>query len=464
MRGEGPGERGAWARHRLHVFVAVACACTSCIVWVVTGAGGRGAAATERAGLLETWLAMYPVDGKAVSAYLLHQGRAGALGVHASKSQERGGQRSARAQQGMARLRRKASSFDEVPPDRSQKLSEDTDDLDNALSVVHAEPLEDATMKPENQYTVAGTSFPTHVRVVQPADYSFDAAPTPAPAAKAGGAEGEAGEEGESGEAEPACEGPVRHLDSAACVARKALAQALQAEKDVQRVDSRIGGVRRQTASTRAWENARSEAIDRQLAAGIAKAQRGLRVQGRALDTTERRLRNGDQTSMQKIALFQAREEHDMASVLRRVKALEQEVKVIPKITGPPGSRGRRGPRGPQVCLCASERTCCSVCTCSICMCVCVCVYIYIYIYMYIYMYTCTYTCMYIYVYIHIYVHVHIYTYDMVCFPRRLAPCPDFLARPWQPCVRASRPHCLRRRDAGACVRARLAPARPRCC
>ena len=387
MRGEGPGERGAWARHRLHVFVAVACACTSCIVWVVTGAGGRGAAATERAGLLETWLAMYPVDGKAVSAYLLHQGRAGALGVHASKSQERGGQRSARAQQGMARLRRKASSFDEVPPDRSQKLSEDTDDLDNALSVVHAEPLEDATMKPENQYTVAGTSFPTHVRVVQPADYSFDAAPPPAPAAKAGGAEGEAGEEGESGEAEPACEGPVRHLDSAACVARKALAQALQAEKDVQRVDSRIGGVRRQTASTRAWENARSEAIDRQLAAGIAKAQRGLRVQGRALDTTERRLRNGDQTSMQKIALFQAREEHDMASVLRRVKALEQEVKVIPKITGPPGSRGRRGPRGPQVCMCASERTYCSVCTCSICMCVCVCVYIYIYIYIRLYMF-----------------------------------------------------------------------------
>ena len=58
-----------------------------------------------------------------------------------------------------------------VPTSQSTKLSEDTDDLDGSMGVVHSEPLEDATMTPENQYTVEGTSFPTQVTVMAPNTY-----------------------------------------------------------------------------------------------------------------------------------------------------------------------------------------------------------------------------------------------------------------------------------------------------
>ena len=58
-----------------------------------------------------------------------------------------------------------------VPNSESTKLSEDTDDLDGSTGVVHSEPLEDATMSPENQYTVEGTSFPTEATVMSPTTY-----------------------------------------------------------------------------------------------------------------------------------------------------------------------------------------------------------------------------------------------------------------------------------------------------
>ena len=74
-----------------------------------------------------------------------------------------------------------------------------------------------------------------------------------------------------------------------------------------------------------------------------------VRVQGRALDTTERKIKNGDEISMQKIEQFQAHEAQDMKSVMQRAEALEEEINVIPKMTGPPGPRGPPGIRGPQV-------------------------------------------------------------------------------------------------------------------
>ena len=339
---------GADAATAVAAAMAVA-ACACCIV--LAGAAWRGGAGGA-AGLLGTRLAMYPVDASAVDAYLQHQGRKGALGLHHSHRAAASPVREhaaagLRAHSAMARLHRKSRALHAgmrvVPASQSQKLSEDTDDLDGSTSVVHAEPLEDPTMRPENQYTVEGTSFPTHVSVVQPTEYSFDGAKDapPPPAESAQPAE-------EAAEEKPKCEGPVQHLDTDDCVAKKALAQALQAEKDVQLVNSRTEWVKRHTTKTRDWEEERSDGLEKQLDAEFAKAQHEVRVQGRALDTTERKVKNGDTISMQKIEQFQVREERDMKAVRDRAEALEDEVRIIPKMTGPPGPRGPPGIRGPQ--------------------------------------------------------------------------------------------------------------------
>ena len=333
------------------VGVAAAAVCASCILFVGATQWRGGEGVGSAANLLGTRLAMYPVDASAVNAYLRHQGHKGALSLHYGRSTgaSHGAghtQRALASHSAMVRLHRKhvATAMRVVPRSQSQKLSEDTDDLDGSTSVVHAEPLEDPTMKPENQYTVEGTSFPTHVSVVQPTEYSFDGAkdappPPPSPAEEA--AE-------EAAKEKPKCEGPVRHLDDDDCVSKKALAQALQGEKDVQRVNGRTEWVKKQATSTRDWERARSESLDKSLSASFDKAQHEVRVQGRALDTTERKVKNGDNISMQKVEQFEHREAHDMKAVLERIEALEEEVAVIPHMTGPPGFRGPPGSRGPQ--------------------------------------------------------------------------------------------------------------------
>jgi len=321
--------------------VAVGAACL-----LLAASVGRG----DATGAAE--LAMYPVDSSAVNAYLQHQGHMGGAFAHREGAVHSASnvQRALRTHNAMLRLHRKSThpskraAMRVVPASQSQKLSDDTDDLDGSTSVVHAEPLEDPTMKPENQYTVEGTSFPSHVSVVQPTEYSFDGAPeAPAPTAAAAGASqlSEAKEK-------PKCEGPVRHLDDDDCVSKKALAQALQAEKDVQLVNSRTEWVKQHTTKTRDWEDERSDSLEKQLDAQFRKAEHEVRTQGRALDTTDRRIKNGDDISMQKIEQFQAREANDMKAVIDRIEALEEEAQVIPKMTGPPGPRGPRGSRGPQ--------------------------------------------------------------------------------------------------------------------
>lgn len=162
-----------------------------------------------------------------------------------------------------------------VPNSQSTKLSDDTDDLDGSMGVVHSEPLEDATMAPENQYTVEGTSFPTQVTVMAPNSYlpvgqgeqpsimagvptGYGQVTTPMmaqtqqmSAAAQSQEESAAGRTqslyGMGGRDDPLegiykfgvnikpipCDGPIQHEDTPLCVAKKAMAQALQAEKDV---------------------------------------------------------------------------------------------------------------------------------------------------------------------------------------------------------------------------------------
>ena len=325
--------------------------CASCILFVGAMQWGDGSAVAE-----ETQLAMYPVDSKAVNAYLKHQGRKGPLALHYSHStgtprSAEHMQRALRSHGAMMRLHKKLSSRSTsmrvVPKSKSQKLSEDTDDLDGSTSVVHAAPLEDPTMKPENQYTVEGTSYPTHVSIVQPTEYSFDGAKDAPPVSSAAPAAGPAAGPA-AALAPPPCEGPVRHLDSEDCVAKKALAQALQAEKDVKLVNSKTEWVKTHTSKTRDWEEERSDSLEKSLDASFGKAEHEVRVQGRTLDTTERRIKNGDDNVVSKIAQFQSQEQQDMKAVMAHLDGLEEEIAVVPKMTGPPGFRGPPGPRGPQ--------------------------------------------------------------------------------------------------------------------
>jgi hypothetical protein len=159
-----------------------------------------------------------------------------------------------------------AAAMNVVPTSESTKLSQDTDDLDGSLGVVHSAPLVDPTVSPENEYTVEGTSFPTAVTVMAPTSYlpagegqvpsllaptqqiasgsteEMAAAPTEQmAAARTQSLYGLGGRDDDlegvykvQGMVKPVpCDGPIQHSDTPLCVAKKAMAQALQAEKDV---------------------------------------------------------------------------------------------------------------------------------------------------------------------------------------------------------------------------------------
>jgi len=189
--------------------------------------------------LLATGLHMYPVDNAALQAYLAHVHRG--LPATADKLRAHGGNFDELKSGAMHRLRGKAitvlhahAAMAAVARHRGkqQMLSDDTDDLDGSTGLVRSDPLEDATARPENSYTIQGTSFPSKVTIEGPPGGSD---PVEGGLTGPTAAGDEAGDEAAQG---PPCYGPVRHMDSPLCVAKKAMAQALQAEHDVQVPDT----------------------------------------------------------------------------------------------------------------------------------------------------------------------------------------------------------------------------------
>eukprot|EP00960_Hanusia_phi_P038770 753587-Hanusia_phi.AAC.1 len=296
--------------------------------------------------LLQSDLFVYPVNAKSVRQYLNHQ----QANVLHSK------QATGRVSHAMLKTQRKSrvrnsvqhgAQMRVVPASQSQMLSDDVEALDGSKGIVHAEPLEDPTMEPENVYTVAGTSFPTNLNLVAPTQYSASSQGQADEAQSNAGASPPPPDSSNGSGGRP-CEGPVRHTDTDDCVAKKAMAQALQAEKDVMSVDSNIDETSKHISSVERWEEDEHDTIKKDLTRKFHALDRLLRKQDRLLDRTDRRITNGDQVASSKVKLFKNDEIQHVESIINRAERLESEGEAISHMRGPPGFEGPPGLRGAQ--------------------------------------------------------------------------------------------------------------------
>ena len=284
----------------------------------------------------------------------------------------------------------KAAVMNVVPGAESTKLSDDTDDLDGSMGVVHSEPLEDATMPPENTYTVAGTSFPTQVTVMQPSSYlpvgqdqqlsSVGALPTgyggvvttptmaqtrmAALATSVGGVATSEGRTqslyGMGGRDDPLegtyklgvtikpvpCDGPIQHSDTPLCVAKKAMAQALQAEKDVIAAHEKIAQQKSRITRLDQSYHEHYLAMQTKFEALVKSLRQRIADQKRRLLAESRRITTGDNVALQKVAQARENEMNDWQALNRRLNQLAVTVALVKKKPGPRGPPGAVGPTG----------------------------------------------------------------------------------------------------------------------
>ncbi|KAJ1468401.1 hypothetical protein T484DRAFT_1984270, partial [Baffinella frigidus] len=261
------------------------------------------------------------------------------------------------------------------------KLSDDTDDLDGALGVVSSEPLEDPVARPENSYTVQGTSYPSRVTVGLPsaggaypqAQYASSAGAQLSSGGAAGGttqlAEVSASDAGAGrteslwglgGQEDPLegtwkvqggitpipCDGPVQHADTPLCVAKKAMAQALQAEKDVIAAHEKIATQKERLAKLDTSYRERYTAMEKRFETLVVGLRDKLREQKRRLLSEARRITTGDNLSLQKVSQARTTEMHDWTDLNRRMSELQVRLALIKKAPGPEGGPGGMGPQG----------------------------------------------------------------------------------------------------------------------
>uniref|UniRef100_A0A6T8IEQ7 Uncharacterized protein n=2 Tax=Hemiselmis andersenii TaxID=464988 RepID=A0A6T8IEQ7_HEMAN len=267
-----------------------------------------------------------------------------------------------------------------VPASESQSLSQDTDELDGSSAVVHAAPLLDPTVRPENSYSIAGTAFGT--KGTLPARYY--------PVDKGsrddilGGAVAANGvpmgspnmymksrqqtlrqQQGQSlyseesddpfegtykfkGHVRPVpCDGPIKGTDTPLCVARKAMSQALQAEKDVIAAHEKEGEQKNRLSRLNTMYAERYAALKARFESTVKALREQLATQKRRVLSDSRRITTGDNLSLQKIAQARKTELNDWASLNRRLNQLEVTLALVKKEPGPQGPSGEQGPMGP---------------------------------------------------------------------------------------------------------------------
>ena len=143
--------------------------------------------------------------------------------------------------------------------------------------------------------------------------------------------------------AERPCQGPVTHTDSPRCVARKAMAQALQAEHDSQLIGKIIKGHTDETNRFRKWEHGTHDTLAGEMNEDFKKLDEEAERVGIQIDAQGRQLEVGDMTSDKRSTQLAQREANDMSQVSLRIHELNHQLTVISKMTGPPGEQGPPG-------------------------------------------------------------------------------------------------------------------------
>jgi len=157
----------------------------------------------------------------------------------------------------------------------------------------------------------------------------------------------------ESGEGQP-CSGPVTHTDSPECVAKKALSQALQAEKDVDSVRGEIGEQRDRNKNMMTWVSRTHDALSKEMDKKFDELSAMFDRNNRRVDAQGRQITTGDMNAQGRESAFAIREAKDMKQVSNRINRMNSEVTIISRMEGspgprgPPGVRGFEGVRGPQ--------------------------------------------------------------------------------------------------------------------
>lgn len=100
----------------------------------------------------------------------------------------------------------------------------------------------------------------------------------------------------ETGEGQP-CSGPVTHTDSPECVAKKALSQALQAEKDVDSVQGEIGEQRDRNKDMMTWVSKTHDTLSKEMDKKFDELSAMIDRNNRRVDTQGRQITTGDMTA-----------------------------------------------------------------------------------------------------------------------------------------------------------------------
>jgi len=273
---------------------------------------------------------------------------------------------------GVQQVQQQQTQMNVVPNAQSTKLSEDTEALDGSLGVVHSEPLEDPTVQPENQYVVEGTAFPKDTTISMPVAY-VPVANGQQVDVSSGSPMGYGGATsmkdasastqslyGLGGNEDPLegqykfginikpipCDGPIKHSDTPLCVAKKAMAQALQAEKDVIAAHEKIQEQKDRITRLDLSYHEKYNALKTRFEALVDGLRKRVVEQKRRLLAESRRITTGDNANLQKVAQARENEMRDWQDLNRRLNQLSVSLAVIKKAPGPPGPPGSMGPQG----------------------------------------------------------------------------------------------------------------------
>jgi len=236
----------------------------------------RGGVGTT--GLLSTDLSLYAVNGAALREYLAHTRSGGrSMGArqqqHAAAAAAVSGRAVAQSEavasgQGIAGVGRRLAAKASGPPKLELFLTSST-------APEFAKKQMQVVPRDESQMLASAPQL----RGIQPLG---------------GGVQSQ--QLAETGEGQP-CSGPVTHTDSPECVAKKALSQALQAEKDVDSVQGEIGEQRDRNKGMMTWVSKTHDTLSKEMDKKFDELSAMIDRNNRRVDTQGRQIITGDMTA-----------------------------------------------------------------------------------------------------------------------------------------------------------------------